>query len=101
MRAKFQRRDKVRFKTRVPLDILAALRHRTRTVVEAWYSRDDQCRYYELGSRGKGVVGYLFRSYMLIHAQENAKRRYGNKRTRYTFPLASLNQNLGTGGDGT
>ena len=98
-KVKFNTGDKVRFNGRVPDYITKGLRWRTRTIVDAFYDPDNQCRFYQLGGRGKATLDYWFRSYMLIAVNGNQhtigrprkKRRYSHHRK---LLLASPNQNL-------
>ncbi len=76
MKSKYKVRDKVRFrasgKWRVPDYIRKELRQRTRTVAGVYYDEKLQCNLYDIGARGKGVIGYLFRCYQLIPSREHA-----------------------------
>ncbi len=76
MNRKFSEGDKVRLRTsskwRVPDYIRKELHPRTRTVVGVYYDPKLQCNLYDLGGRGKGVIGYLFRSYQLIPSGKKA-----------------------------
>ena len=71
---KFKVGDKVRFSRRCPKDIQKAYRGRTRTIVGAYYDEGDQCTLYDLGRRGKGFMGRLFRSYELRKATNLHKK---------------------------
>lgn len=90
MKRKYSIGDKVRFRSksrwRVPDYIREELHSRTRTVVGVYYDEKQQCNLYDIGARGKGVIGYLFRSYQLIPSQKHApagrprqKRAYRRK----------------------
>jgi len=101
-RAKFNIGDKARFNGRVPKYIAIGLRQRARTIIDKFYDPGDQCCYYELGDRGKGRQGYLFRSYMLAPVDGKAhtigrprKRRKYSRKVNTKVLLASQNQYLG------
>jgi hypothetical protein len=68
---KFEIGDKVRFNDRVPDFVATELRRRTRTIVGLLHDPEHKCCYYELGDRGKGTLGYYFRSYMLVPVNGN------------------------------
>lgn len=101
-KAKFNTGDKCRFNGRVPDYISQDLRRRTRTITQAFYDSDNQCCYYQLGGRGKGELGYWFRSYMLLSVDGNRhnigrprqKRQYKHKVARKVL-IANCSQNLG------
>ena len=87
VKRKFSIGDKVRLrgkgKWRVPDYVRKGLHSRTRTVVDLHYDEKLKAVLYDLGGRGKGVEGYLFRSYQLVPSQRHApigrprqKRRY-------------------------
>ena len=73
-RGKFQDGDRVRFSTtaprhhRPPFYATDLLRKRSRAVCRSYYDEDKQCRFYVLAGRGKGEIGYHFRSYELDRA---------------------------------
>ena len=72
--AKFKVGDKVRFSRRCPLFVSQEHQGRTRTIVGVGYDSKRKCTFYTLGRRGKGDLGYLFRSYSLIRAERLNKR---------------------------
>ena len=84
MKAKFKAGDKVRFTARAPRYITGGLRGRTRTIVSVYYDDADCCNYYELGDRGKGVLG-LFRSYMLAPVGVDQLRTRGRPKTKRKY----------------
>lgn len=73
-KAKFQVGDKVRYSRRCPRDIQQEFRGRTRTIVHSFYEDREQAMLYDLGARGKGRMGRLFRSYELVKATNLHKR---------------------------
>jgi len=72
MRTKFNIGDRVRFNTKVaprhqvPQHILDQYRKRTRTIIGIIREPDKHRVFYELSGRGKGRIGYLFRSHQLV-----------------------------------
>lgn len=100
--AKFRVGDKVRLNGRAPAYIIEGLRKRTRTVVRVGYSNSKQCTFYQLGDRGKSVLGYWFRSYMLVPAngkhhkvgRPRQKRIYRTNNHNSKVLLKSPNKNL-------
>lgn len=100
--AKFNTGDKVRFNGRAPDYIIQDLRRRSRTIVGIIHDRGNKCCYYEIGDRGKGSQGYLFRAYMLVPVNGQAhvigrprKRRKYNRKVNSKVLLAPQNQILG------
>ncbi len=79
MEAKFKRGDKVRLRRKGPKKYLApdyilkGKRGRTRAIATVIYDPILQANLYDLSGRGKGVMGYLFRSYQLVRAPSEAK----------------------------
>ena len=101
MSSKFKVGDKVRLRTtdrwRVPDYIREELHPRTRTVVGVYYDEKLQAVLYDLGGRGKGVIGYLFRSYQLIPSKKHRptgrprqKRAYSRRKLPLTSPSLKL-----------
>jgi len=80
MKAKFKVGDLVRLGRRCPPGLRARIRDRTRRIVATFYDDTDQCRYYELGGQGKGTMGYLFRSYMLLPVSKDVAAKMGRPR---------------------
>ena len=77
---KFKVGDKVRLTSRAPYIIKEGLLPRTRTVVDAFYNPEHECYYYQLGGRGKGELGYWFRSYMLKKVKQTERHQIGKPR---------------------
>lgn len=73
-KVKFKVGDKVRLSRRCPKDIQRELIGRTRTIIGAYWDEKDQATLYDLGRRGKGPMGRLFRSYELVKATNLHKR---------------------------
>lgn len=72
---KFKVGDKVRFSRRCPQWVKSDnTRSRTRTITGAYWDEGDQATLYDLGRRGKGSMGRLFRSYELDRATNLRKR---------------------------
>ena len=92
MKVKFKKGDKVRVTKRATQYAIEGLRNRTRTVVKVSYDERWRCSLYDLGARGKGINGYLFRSFML--APVNGQQRHTIGRPRGKLLLAPPNQSL-------
>lgn len=79
MGAKFTTGDKVRLRRKGPVKYLAPdyilnqMRGRTRTIVSVEYIPRISANIYALSGRGKGELGYMFRSYQLVKAPPDAK----------------------------
>lgn len=73
-KVKFKVGDKVRYSKRCAKWIQGDFRGRTRTIIGAYWDEKDQATLYDLGRRGKGSMGRLFRSYELVKANNLHKR---------------------------
>lgn len=82
---KFRVGDKVRLTSRAPRSATEGLLPRSRTVIAAFYDPDHQCFYYQLGGRGKGELGYWFRSYMLKRVSKTELRHIGKPRVKRRY----------------
>lgn len=83
---KFRIGDKVRVNKRAPKYIREEFkRSRTRTIVDICYDDRAQHCLYELGGRGKSMVGYWFRGYMLTPVTETAKTIMGRPKTKRKY----------------
>lgn len=82
---KFKVGDKVRLVYRTPAEVRQGLQARTRTVVKVAYNPEHQCCYYQLGSRGKGELGYWFRSYMLKRVKRTERHQIGKPRVKRCY----------------
>jgi len=79
MPSKFRTGDKVRFnhscdpKHQVPQHIASGLRQRTRTIISVMYCSRLKRNLYELGSTGRGRLGYQFKSHQLVLVEDRHK----------------------------